>query len=157
MHIFVYLAFPPHASAQSKPTNALVDIRDPWAQVERYAEDYYAGGEVINPRLKGPLAAHHLGVHENEDDAAGFLTPDVVSNADFDNDEEREREQEDGEFREEDEEYYDEDVNDEGTRENEGKDINEQDHLFNRLHPSFAYRPFVCTPSPFTGSHYTSH
>ncbi|KXN85289.1 hypothetical protein AN958_11389 [Leucoagaricus sp. SymC.cos] len=73
-------SFPPHASTKEELTNPLIEVRDPWAQVQRYAEDYYAGGE-ITPRRSGSrpgpgrsseglLSAHHLegfGEDENEE------------------------------------------------------------------------------------------
>ncbi|KAF9451504.1 hypothetical protein P691DRAFT_663104, partial [Macrolepiota fuliginosa MF-IS2] len=40
-------SFPPYLTARQERPSDFVDIRDPWAQVEKYAEDYYAGGQVV--------------------------------------------------------------------------------------------------------------
>ncbi|KAJ3575065.1 hypothetical protein NP233_g1357 [Leucocoprinus birnbaumii] len=149
-------SFPPHShlnKGQSHTTaETLVDIHDPWERVERYAQDYYAGGELTVPprsNKKGLLAAHYLGV-KDDDSATGFLSPDVVSHADFENEEE-ERDVDEKE-KEGDEDIYDEDEEgeegdyedyiDEDPKENAEEEVDEGDHLFNRLHSSFTTRPF---------------
>ncbi|KAF5354855.1 hypothetical protein D9756_005448 [Leucocoprinus leucothites] len=153
-------SFPPHShhnkGQPSTTADTLVDIRDPWERVEKYAEDYYAGGELtIPPRIykKGLLAAHYLGV-KDDDSATGFLSPDVVSNVDLDNEEdeeEKEREmgvdrggkdQDEDEEGEEEEGNYNDLIDEDESEQAAEEEVNEEDHLFNRLQPSFARRPF---------------
>jgi hypothetical protein len=92
-------------------------------------------------------------VNKNIDDTVGFLTPDVVSNADLDDDEEREGKQGDDVLQDEPEEYYEEDEDEEYVRENE-READEQDHLFNRLQ-SYSNRSFVSIF--FIENHLASH
>ncbi|TFK44886.1 hypothetical protein BDQ12DRAFT_673754 [Crucibulum laeve] len=57
-------SFPPKSRTSRRP----VDIPDPWYGPQTYAEDYYAGGTV-----RAPINAHQLGANDYD----GFLTPDV--------------------------------------------------------------------------------
>lgn len=138
--IYIDLAFPPH------PTSTLDDIRDPWAQVAKYAEDYYAGGEVV-PDSRSRLSPHHLGIN---DDGAGFLTPDVV-NPDLDMKEEEEGEEGEDEFEDE---FAKDDLEDTETQELE-PEPDENDHLFNRLRSYTQPKPVVC--SRLKNLHLNSH
>lgn len=144
------LAFPPRSSFKSEANN-LVDIRDPWAQVQRYAEDYYAGGEVI-PGSGGRLTAHHLGTN---DDGSGFLTPEVA-NAELEK-EDQDLEVGEEEFRDEEEA---EGVEEDEERESEPEDFDENDHLFNRLRPQIVSdirgQPLHMVPNVKTSGHGTT-
>jgi hypothetical protein len=114
------------------------DIRDPWAQVAKYAEDYYSGGEVVSDsRVR--LSPHHL---VNDDDS-GFLTPDVI-NPDISVKEEEEEEEEEGEGDEFEDEFVKDDLEDMETQELE-PEPDENDHLFNRLRSYTQPNSAVCS------------
>ena len=67
------VAFPPHSNVhQIDDSGVLVDIPDHWAAVEKYAEDYYAGGDV-RPSPNGRLDPHHIGLNDGDQ---RLLSPD---------------------------------------------------------------------------------